>query len=262
MALFAVMMTFLTWKAMHFNTLRRTARTWQRLCTAQADTLAQEAADSILDSAVQSVLNQHTSVRSHKSVLPVRRIAQLPELPQGCEATAAATVLQFLSIPADKTELADSYLVKVPPDVYADPYAAYMGDPRGDGWYCYAPPICNAVNRYLTAHGLQNSYQAVDITGTSFETLRRHLYEGRPVVIWATLRFGTPYHSTRFQLSDGAKPYSNLHCLVLTGYDETNYYFADPLCEVYTAERETVEKIYTAMGKHAMLICETAGAGK
>lgn len=260
MVLLAVAFTMLAWRATDTRLLRRTARTLKHLCVEQAGSLAQQYAEELLSDASQALLGQHEDVRLRQTVLKVRRIAQAPELPQGCECTAAATVLNYLGIPSSKTDLADNFLVKLSPAVYANPNEAYMGDPRGDGWYCYAPPLENAVNRYLNVRDLNASYQAVDITGTSPATLRRHIYEGRPVIVWATLGFRVPAYSTRFSLSDGSPLYSNLHCLVLTGYDETHYFFADPLCETYAVNKETFETRYAEMGQHAMLICETPQA--
>ena len=62
--------------------------------------------------------------------------------------------------------------------------------------------------------------------------LEMYLAQGTPVLVWATCAFTEPLYNYTFTLADGSWPYSNSHCLVLTGYDEDNYYFADPMQEI------------------------------
>ena len=45
-----------------------------------------------------------------------------------------------------------------------------------------------------------------------------------------------------------------LCCLVLTGYDEDNYYFADPMQEVTAIDRDTFTLRYEQLGSHAVVI--------
>jgi len=188
--------------------------------------------------------------------LPVEEIPQNPELPNGCEITCAAMALGYLGFPADKTELAGLYLPKEPDYWSADPHKTYMGDPASPyaGWYCWPEPVAEAVNAYLADQGAGDSWRAVDLTGATFYDLQCCLARGTPVLAWVTLCFEDPEQSGYFLLPDGSEVYHNLHCVLVTGYDEETVYFADPLEETRSVSISRFQEIYTAMGSHALAI--------
>ena len=64
------------------------------------------------------------------------------------------------------------------------------------------------------------------------------------------------YHSTSWNIKGNNVPWlANEHCLVLIGYDSSNYYIADPLKDGITSyERSLVETRYNQMGKQAVVI--------
>ena len=74
------------------------------------------------------------------------------------------------------------------------------------------------------------------------------------MLVWATRAFTAPLYNYTFTLADGSWPYANSHCLVLTGYDEDNYYFADPMQEVTAIDRDTFALRYEQLGSHAVVI--------
>lgn len=49
-------------------------------------------------------------------------------------------------------------------------------------------------------------------------------------------------------------PYANLHCVVLTGMDETCCYLSDPMQGDTLIDRSQFESIYTAMGSRAVVL--------
>ena len=49
-------------------------------------------------------------------------------------------------------------------------------------------------------------------------------------------------------------PYANLHCVVLTGMDETCCYLAAPMQGDTLIDRSQFESIYTAMGSRAVVL--------
>lgn len=187
--------------------------------------------------------------------LSVKNILQNPQLRNGCEITSATIALNYLGYSVDKVTMADKYLDCKKPYSQVDPNEAYMGDPHATGWYCYAPVIEEAVNEYFTDNGY-NEHTAVDITGCSFEDMKALVDEGTPVVFWGTLYFNQPYHSTKFTLPDGTLPYSNLHCLVMTGYDGDYVYISDPLGLGSKVSTEKFVKIFEEMGSRAVKIVE------
>lgn len=80
--------------------------------------------------------------------------------------------------------------------------------------------------------------------------------KARRVLVWATCTFTEPLYNYTFTLADGSWPYSNSHCLVLTGYDEDNYYFADPMQEITEIDRDTFALRYEELGSHAVVITQ------
>ena len=195
------------------------------------------------------------SVTDYPVRLAVRNILQMPELPNGCEVTAAAIVLNYLGVPADKMTLARDYLPCSEDFWHADPEVEYMGSPfAGEtGYYCMPAPVAEAVNTYLADAG-RTDLLAQDISGADIETLKAYLHAGTPVIVWVTQRFEQPLYASTFWLPNGSSPYINLHCVVLTGYDAETFYLADPLCRTPSVDAETFTDIYEAMGRRALVI--------
>lgn len=187
--------------------------------------------------------------------LDVENIAQNPELPNGCEITSAAIVLNYLGIAADKVTLAEEYLPLHIPYWEADPEVEFMGSPADElSFYCLPGAVTTAVNAYLDDQG--SAYRALDVTGADESELRMYLAQGTPVLVWTTRAFTEPLYNYTFTLADGSWPYANAHCLVLTGYDADNYYFADPMLEVTAIDRETFALRYAQLGSRAVVITE------
>ncbi len=191
--------------------------------------------------------------RTVRLVVPV--IPQNPELPNGCEITSAAIVLNYLGVSADKLTLADHYLPKNEEYQQTDPEKAYMGSPReGEiGYYCMTDPVVKAVNQYLADTG-QTHLKAQDVSGDSLADLKRYLLKGIPVLVWVTQDFEEPRYVESFTLPDGSMPYLNLHCLVLTGYDDNRLYLTDPLAHTASVTRGKFANIYREMGSRAVII--------
>lgn len=187
--------------------------------------------------------------------LNVENILQTPELPNGCEITSAAIVLNYLGFDIDKVTLAENCLPMHIPYWEADPEVEFMGSPADElSFYCLPGAITTAVNTYLDEQG--STYSALDITGAEPARLEMYLAQGTPVLVWATRAFTEPLYNYTFTLADGSWPYSNSHCLVLTGYDEDNYYFADPMQEITEIGRDTFALRYEELGCHAVVITQ------
>lgn len=188
-----------------------------------------------------------------EAVLEVENIDQNPELPNGCEITSAAIVLNYLGFDVDKVTLAEEYLPRCVPYWEADPNVEFMGNPEDElAFYCLPGAIVTAVNAYLEDVG--GNYTALDITGASAEDLYRWVAEGTPVLVWTTRACTAPLYNYTFQLPDGSWPYSNSHCLVLTGYDDETCYLADPMLEMESVSRESFAESYLERGQYAVVI--------
>lgn len=196
---------------------------------------------------------------------PVTLIYQNPELPNGCEITSLAMLLDWAGYPIDKVELADNYLPKQEFSTVdgnrhgPDPNEFYVGDPASSkGWYCFEGPILEAANAYLSE---QNTTQrAAPLSGleTTREELESYMNDGIPLAVWVTLSYTAPYYpeSFRWYLPDGSryKPYSNLHCVVLAGWDGDNYLIANPIKGWQTVAPDTFWDVFSAMGCRAVAI--------
>ncbi len=194
--------------------------------------------------------------------LSVPVIMQNPALPNGCEITSLAEVLQFEGFSVSHTELAESYLpcgkirYENGKTMVPDPEEEYVGDPStNSGWYCFEGPVMEAANRYLSE---QNStLRAVKISGESVKQLEEYIQQGKPVIVWVTQKLADIRRTAfTWTLPDGSEvhPYGGLHCVVLSGMDENTVTFADPIYGEWTAEKERFEEIFEGMGSRAVVI--------
>lgn len=198
------------------------------------------------------------------SMLTVQPVLQQPQLPNGCEAASLATLLEYNSVSVDLTALGEDYLLRQSftysgPNRYGpDPEQAYAGDPASasGGWYCFEGPIIEAANAWLRDQG--SDLRAESETGADLDRLGQLLRQGTPVAVWFTQDYEQPRFNTSFTwtLPDGSTytPYGNLHCVVLTGMDESQCYLADPLQGDSVIGRDQFERIYTAMGSRAVVL--------
>lgn len=114
--------------------------------------------------------------------LNVENILQNPELPNGCEITSAAIVLNYLGFDIDKVTLAENCLPIHIPYWEADPEVEFMGSPADElSFYCLPGVITTAVNTYLDEQG--STYSALDITGAEPARLEMYLAQCTPVLV-------------------------------------------------------------------------------
>lgn len=188
--------------------------------------------------------------------IAVEPIKQNPELPNGCEITSLSMALQYWGYTeADKIYLAKYYL-PVAPYYGSDPEEVYCGDPFSEsiGFYCFTQPIVTAAENFIRDMG--GSQTATDISGASMAALKAYLRQGYPVIAWVTLEYNQPVKTAFCWYIDDTPyyPYANLHCVVLTGYDEDNVYICDPLKGEIAIPAEQFETVYTQMGSRAVVI--------
>ena len=187
---------------------------------------------------------------------------QNPELPNGCEVTSLAMLLNWAGCSVDKVKLAENYLPKED-FVYAgsdclgpDPGRAYAGDPAGaGGWYCFEGPVIYAGNAWLTEQN--SSFRVVSLTGLTRKALEDYLDLGIPMAVWVTLNYAPPALSSfQWTLPDGARyaPYSNLHCVVLTGRNGGDYQIADPIMGWQRVPPTLFWNSFEAMGRRAAAV--------
>ncbi len=169
-----------------------------------------------------------TPVIPDRYVIAVDNIQQNPELPNGCEGTSLTILLNYIGFDADKVDICTNYVPLGEFTTGANPHEHYLGDPHGAGWYVYAEPIITAAENYIAASDSAEHYEVKNLTGATKEELITQLGLGNPVVVWTTLDLHSPGVRGGPETIDGPA-YTNLHCVVLVGYTETQFLFADPL---------------------------------
>ncbi len=195
--------------------------------------------------------------------LAVPVLLQLPQLPNGCEATSLAAMLRYHGIAANKTALAHTYIPRADfaesryGRLGPDPERAYPGDPATEsGFYCFAAPLAQGANRYLREKG--SSLHAVNVTGITEEGLRGYLRAGEPVAVWVTLDLSEPYTGGFAWIIEKTgevyTPYLNLHCVVLMGWGRDTCTLMDPLRGVCTVDREAFLDSFEQLGRRALVI--------
>lgn len=189
-------------------------------------------------------------------LIPVKHIAQNPELPTGCEITSLTMVLNYLGYNVDKTYMADNYLDRLE-TFDGSFYDYYIGNPyESASWGCFAPAITKSASRFLADNN--SPLKAYNISGSSVQALFDEISDGNPVIVWSTSKWGTPTSYSSVRLNDNTVfnwP-SNEHCVVLTGFNlaKNTVFIADPLSDI--AERDLTEfaATYRAYYRQAVVI--------
>lgn len=203
-----------------------------------------------------TVVTEAVSAPSDKALLDVKYVPQNPTLPTGCEVTALTTVLNYYGIDVTKETLADKYLPKAPIG-RADFHVEFVGNPRSAGSYgCYAPAIVKTAEAFFEAESID--LKVNDYTGSTFSHLLEQVYNGKPVIVWATSPMDDePVFTTQWNIDgDVIKWKGNLHCLVLIGYDMQAHTIttADPLHGIKEYDMDLFVKRFKQMYSQAVII--------
>lgn len=187
--------------------------------------------------------------------LDVKNISQLPSLPNGCEVTSLAIVLNYLGYDIDPITLFYDHMPYTEYD-YGDPWTSYIGDPTGLGLGCYAPCVVTAGNSYLKQNG--NEYITQDVSYKAFENYKLYLNLGYPVIFWGMLDMNWNPSIAWGSYANGQEViwHAFSHCLVLIGYTEDEFIFCDPLKGIEYYKQSAVADCFTTMFKQACVITE------
>lgn len=201
-------------------------------------------------------------------------IEHCEELAAGCETYACTMLLQWYGIDMDEFEFADKYLNIQPIYGYSeseddwygpDLDSAYAGDIEW-GYGINAPGMAKCMNNMLKDKGSQMI--ATALKGVPLDTLcEEYIANDIPVMVWATTNMDEPYIK-RFwtvnyvdeevsdaQIGDTEQWMQNEHCMVLIGFDEQNYYFADSVAgTVSVFDKETSRDKYEKLGTQAIVV--------
>lgn len=204
-----------------------------------------------------------TVCRHQKVQLNVEMIYQGSRYPNGCESVSTVMVLRYMGIiDISVDDFIENHLPMSPLPRFAgntryaeNPTNFFIGDPRlSSGYYCFAPAIGKAINSLINT-----SYHCTVHTGETLESLcAKYINNGVPVILWATLWMAPcSYTGVTWQINGTGETHymlKNLHCVVLTGYDEWYYYINDPLNGQVAYEKSKVNAAFQSIGSQAVTV--------
>lgn len=198
-------------------------------------------------------------------LIKITPVCQYPDFPAGCESVAAVMNLKYLGFNISNQKFIDSYLpigvapYKVGNKWYSsDPNESFLGDPASEsGWGIWAKGLHKAISRYLDTQTKKAS-----VSYTYSETLdslcEKYIVNDIPVLVWVTASMKTPYKNITANIIGTNKTFTWIspnHCMLLVGFDETGYYFNDPItgkCEKYS--KSASNTAFLGNGSQAVII--------
>ncbi|MCI1882612.1 MAG: C39 family peptidase [Sporolactobacillus sp.] len=159
-------------------------------------------------------------------------VSQKPELPNGCEVSALTMLLRSAGVSANKMTLA-AQVAKVPfssGGYHGNPNDGFVGNMyhgtrANPGYGVYHGPIAALARKYL-------GNRVVDLTGSSWQSVERQLEKGRPVWVITSINFvpvpDSAWRTWHTRTGDLKISFQE-HAVLLTGYDQKNVYFHNPL---------------------------------
>ncbi len=121
------------------------------------------------------------------------------------------------------------------------------------------------MNRYLADQ--KSELKAYNLKDVPFETLAEsYTAKGIPVMVWATTDMQEPYvfntwtvdyvdEDAQAAMGEKVSWYMHEHCLVLIGYDENEYYFADSSAgAVSHFDKELVKQRYEQLFSQSIVV--------
>lgn len=157
-----------------------------------------------------------------KTILPVTPISQLFPIPvvMGCEGVSAAMLLQYNHYSIKATEIMKKW-----PRHPNNPFKGYVGHPLLVKFGYHQTIFPEAFVPFLQKY----DSRVTDGTGENLQQLEHIINQGQPVMLYHTSLGTKPFHRV-FHLDDKPmKLVSNIHVTLLVGYDDTHYYYIDPL---------------------------------
>ncbi|WP_217587832.1 C39 family peptidase [Lentibacillus saliphilus] len=205
----------------------------------------------------------HTLKEGKPIVMKVPLVMQNPELPNGCEITSLTAVLNYYGIDVSKLTMADSYLNQTEFTYQdgrrygPDPHKAYAGNPRQEvgGWYVFAEPIVEAAHTIIEEEN--EMLTAINKSGATKEELLSFVKQEIPSVIWVTLDLSPPMKKGGWYMNetnDFHESYTNLHAVVLTGWEDGRVHVMNPLEGQVIYDENAFFKSYDQLGRHAVIV--------
>lgn len=204
-----------------------------------------------------------TYVERQANHIGVPIVMQHMELPNGCEITTLTSALNYHGVKVSKETMADDYLPKESfhyqdgKKFGPDPQRAYAGDPRKEngGWYVFAAPIVEASKGIIDTKGSRLITE--NVSGSTREEILSYTDQNIPVIVWVTLDLSPPAKSGGWFIEgtdEFHSAFSNLHSVVLDGWEDGQVYVMDPLKGRISYPEEKFFESYEALGSQAVVV--------
>lgn len=204
-----------------------------------------------------------TYVERQANHIRVPIVMQHMELPNGCEITTLTSALNYHGVKVSKETMADDYL---PKEAFhyqdgqrfgPDPHKAYAGNPRSSngGWYVFADPIVEASKNILDDKSSRLITE--NVSGSTREEILSYTDQNIPVIVWVTLDLSPPVTSGGWYIEGTDEfhtSFTNLHSVVLDGWEDGNVYVMDPLKGRVNYPEEIFFDSYEALGSQAVVV--------
>ncbi|MRG85225.1 C39 family peptidase [Salinibacillus xinjiangensis] len=192
--------------------------------------------------------------------LKAAQIAQMPQLPRGCEVTSLAMLLRYHNYETNKMRLAKEitrdpspHRIKDGKTYFGHPNRGFVGnmyDFSEPGYGVYHKPIAALAKKYA-------GEKVQDLTGQSFYRVLEALNKEQPVLVIINAKYKKlpksefeTWHTTNGTIEITM----NEHSVLVTGYDEDYVYFNDPLERKKKAPFDDFLDAWVQMGKQAVTI--------
>jgi uncharacterized protein YvpB len=183
------------------------------------------------------------SAFQNKAMINVPIVNQYPEMPVGCEISAATSLINYMGFKISDTDFAKKYFPHKDEDTNygfwyddndvfngPDPSEEFVGNPFGWGYGVFPKAVAKAMNTYFINVGsTSRGYAAEKLIEEDFVRL---IDGGVPVIVWATMDMDSlNYRNPGEWVTPSGEEitwYSGSHTLLLCGYDDDAFYFMDP----------------------------------
>lgn len=204
-----------------------------------------------------------TYVERQTNHIGVPIVMQHMELPNGCEITTLTSALNYHGVKVSKETMADDYLPKKAfhyqdgKKFGPDPHKAYAGNPRSSkgGWYVFAAPIVEASKNILDDKSSRLITE--NVSGSTREEILAYTDQSIPVIVWVTLDLSPPVKTSGWFIEgtdEFHSAFSNLHSVVLDGWEDGNVYVMDPLKGRVSYPEDVFFDSYEALGSQAVVV--------
>lgn len=195
-----------------------------------------------------------TMKEEQKLNVPLRN--QLPDLPNGCEVTSLAMLMNYYGIQVTQNELAQN-IEHV--DSFTD-NGKYRGNPNqgfvghmsvaNAGWCVYNGPLYNLARKYTN--------RIVNITGSDFLRVLKLVSDDHPVMIITTTSFSRVNNMQTWETNTGkVRVTPSSHACVITGYSKKKkvVYLNNPYgIKNQAVNWHNLEQSYDQQGRQALYI--------